>query len=322
MTEKTNHFKLGVFVLVGVGLLVVGILAFGARNYFKTVTLFETYMEGDVDGLSVGSLVELRGVPVGKVRSMNFSWNVYQESQPGYVVVVFEIQDDISPLPPGRERNEIIEKAVNRGLRARVKAQGITGTCILSLEYLDPANNPPAKVPWTPRNTYIPSAPGLFGELMASIERSLGNIEKLDFASINALLQSDLKSVNHVLNHVDEVDFGSLSTNANSLLVELRISNTRLKALLARTDGTVADMHLEKLSLDLDALVSQAEESLGRLEPGLANIDFDALNQTLQNARQVLQEMDGAARELKRYPSGFLFGSPPPKLRETEPIEK
>jgi len=322
MTEKANHFKIGIFVLTGTGLLMLGILAFGARSYFKTWSLFETYMEGDVNGLSVGSPVELRGVPVGKVRRMNFSWNEYQESEPGYVVVVFEILDDISPLPPGRARSEVIQNAVNRGLRARVKAQGITGTCILSLEYLDPANNPPAKPPWTPKHTYIPSAPGLFGELLASIERSLRNLEKLDFGKINELLQGDLKSVGRVLGNVDEVDFGCLSTNATMLLSEVRDSNAQLKILLAHADGAVKDLRLEKLSGDMDALVGQMSDILGRLRPGLANIDFDSLNAALLNARQVLHQMDGAVRELKRYPSGFLFGNPPPQVHEAQPPRK
>jgi len=44
-----------------------------------------------VSGLSVGSAVELRGVRVGKVTSIGFSWNDYQDASPGYVVVVFEI---------------------------------------------------------------------------------------------------------------------------------------------------------------------------------------------------------------------------------------
>ena len=37
-------------------------------------------MVGDVIGLTVGSPVELRGVHVGKVRSINFSWAEYVET--------------------------------------------------------------------------------------------------------------------------------------------------------------------------------------------------------------------------------------------------
>ena len=49
--------------------------------------MFETYTTGDVDGLSVGSVVKLRGVAVGKVTEIGFSWNMYEVGQPACVVV-------------------------------------------------------------------------------------------------------------------------------------------------------------------------------------------------------------------------------------------
>ena len=140
-----------------------GLLVFGVWSNLKKSSLFETYVTTDVSGLSVGSAVELRGVRVGKVTSIGFSWNEYQDASPGYVVVVFEMNDDVSILPPGKERSERLQKAIEHGLRACPKALGVTGTCILSLEFLNPAENPPLQVAWMPRHTYIPSAPGLIG---------------------------------------------------------------------------------------------------------------------------------------------------------------
>jgi phospholipid/cholesterol/gamma-HCH transport system substrate-binding protein len=322
MSTPTNNFKLGLFVLCGLSILIAGILAFGARSYFEPTSIFETYVEGDVAGLAVGSAVELRGVRVGKVKSINFSWNEYQETQPSYVVVDFEMRNDVTPLPPGKARSEMIQSAVQRGLRARLKGQGITGTSILSLEYLNPSENPPAQVPWKPKYTYIPAAPGQFGELLASIEKTLHNVERLDFVAINQLLQGDLKSAGQVLDKVDQVDFGGISTNANSLLTELRSSNTRLKTLIGDTDDTVRKMKLEKLSRDVDGLVGQLRETIAKLEPGLANIDFDALNQTLENARRAIHDLDDVLLELKQYPSGFLFGKPPAAVKQAQPPAK
>jgi ABC-type transporter Mla subunit MlaD len=322
MNTATNHFKLGLFTLCGLSLLIAGILAFGARSYFEATSSFETYVEGDVNGLVVGSPVELRGVRVGKVTRIDFSWNEYQETQPSYIVVEFEMRNNVTPLPPGAARREMLQSAIKQGLRARLKSLGITGTSILSLEYLNPTENPMAQVPWTPKHAYIPAAPGQFGEMLASIEKTLRNVERLDFGTINQLLQGDLKSVGHVLDRVDEMDFGGLSTNANSLLTELRGSSTKLKSLIEDTDDTVKRMKLEKLTQDLDGLVGQLRATVDKLEPGLANIDFDALNQTLTNAHRTMRDLDDAVLELKQYPSGFLFGKPPPPLKEVQPPAK
>jgi ABC-type transporter Mla subunit MlaD len=285
MSTATNHFKLGLFTLCGLAILIAGVLAFGARSYFEPTSLFETYVEGDVTGLAVGSAVELRGVQVGKVTHISFSWSEYQESTPSYVVVEFEMRNDVTPLPPGEARSEMLESAVKRGLRARLKSQGVTGTSILSLEYLSPDENPPVQVPWTPKHTYIPAAPGQLGELLTSLEKTLRNVEQLNFSNINQLVQGDLKSAGQVLDKVNQVDFGSLGTNANALLTESRVT-------------------------------------ISQLQPALANIDFNALNQTLENAQRTVHDLDDVVAELKNYPSGFLFGSPPPPVKKNQPSAK
>jgi paraquat-inducible protein B len=261
-------------------------------------------------------------VQVGKVTRIGFSWIEYQLTQPSYIVVEFEVQDNVSPAPPGGSHWDQLKLEVDRGLRARLKSKGITGTTILSLEYLDPANNPPVQVPWTPRHIYIPAAPGQFVEILAAIEKSLRNVEQIDFGDINRLVQDDLKSAGRVLNKADQVDLQGLSTNANALLTELRESNTKLQSVIKDTDDTVKKIKLEKLTRDLDGLVGQLQNTVATLQPGLANIDFDAVNQTLANAQRTIRDMDDVLSELKSYPSGFIFGSPPPAVNEVQPPAK
>lgn len=318
MSQPVNNFKLGLFTLCGLALLIAGILAFGLRAYFQPTSEFETYISGDVTGLTVGSAVELRGVNVGKVTHIDFSWTEYQFTQPSYIVVDFEMRNDIAPGSPSAARDTLLQNAIKRGLRARIKAKGITGASILSIEYVNPADNPPVQVPWTPKYTYIPSAPSEFGELLASVQKTLRHLESLDFNTMNRLLVSDLKSAGDVLSNARQFDFGSLSTNANSLLADLQDSNTRLKSLLQDTDDTVQKAKLERLSHDLDGLVEQLQDTVSRVEPGLANLDFNALNQTLANARQTILDLDEVLSELKEYPSGFLFGAPPPPVKGVE----
>ena len=72
MSVKTHHFRIGLFVLAG-GLLLIGALfALGLKSYFGKRHLFETYVMGKVENLSVGALVTLRGVTIGKVSSIEF----------------------------------------------------------------------------------------------------------------------------------------------------------------------------------------------------------------------------------------------------------
>jgi ABC-type transporter Mla subunit MlaD len=322
MSAKTNNFKLGLFTLVGIGLLVTGVLAFGTWSSFEKKSLFETYVPGDVSGLSVGSAVEFRGVRVGKVTHIGFSWNEYQDTQPGCVVVVFEIKDDVFVTPLGNAWREQLQAAIDRGLRARLKAQGVTGTCIVSLEYLDPVENPVMKFSWTPERTFIPSAPGLFGDLLVSLQRVLHRLDRVDITALDQMAQTDLTGVDHVLKKVERVDFESFSTNATALLQQLRGSTAKLDSFIDDTDGTLKKLQLEKLARDADALVEQLNDTINKLEPGLTSVDFDSLNQTLARARQAIQNIDDVLSELKEDPSGFIFGRPPPRLKEVQPPNK
>jgi hypothetical protein len=185
------------------------------------------------------------------------------------------------------------------------------------------------KYSWTPKRTFIPSAPGLFGELLVSLQRALRRLDRLDISALNQMAQTDLKSVNRVLEKVERVDFENLSTNAtalltnaSALLVDARRSTAKLDNFIDDTDGTVKKMQLEKLTKDADVLVEQLQDTISKLEPGLTSVDFDSLNQTLIKARQAIQNMNDVLDELKKYPSGFIFGQPPPRLKEVQPANK
>src|SRR5215469_15523318 len=144
MSSKPNDFKLGLFVLIGVAILFAGFFIFGASHWFQHKTLQETYIAGNVDGLKVGSQVTLRGVPVGQVTTIDFTWNIYHRTEPRYVYVEFEVNKKVSLAAPGAEYRQLVEEEVRKGLRARVKSQGLaSGSSIVSLEYLNPAEYPP-----------------------------------------------------------------------------------------------------------------------------------------------------------------------------------
>ena len=50
----------------------------------------------------------------------------------------------------------------------------------------------------------------------------------------------------------------------------------------------------------------------------LSAIDVRALNDTLSGTREAARSLNEALEELKRYPSGFLLGGPPPQPQGLE----
>ena len=109
MSAKANQLRIGVFVVVGVAILAGALFLFGIRSAFERMYHFETYVTGDVLGLTKGSAVKLRGVDVGKVTEIGFSWRFYKNANPRCVVVRFGIDERVSPLPVGEEFERLDE---------------------------------------------------------------------------------------------------------------------------------------------------------------------------------------------------------------------
>ena len=175
MSQKPNHFRIGLFVLGGIVLLLAGLFVFGIRSSFEKRHKLVTYVPGDVEGLAIGSPVKLKGVAVGEVTGLHFSWNRYPGTKTPCVIVEFEIKDSVSPVPivANADFDSVVKQNVAYGLRAIVKSQGITGTSFVELELLDPAKNPPFAYDWpAPRYPYVPSAPTEVGQLLASVKRT------------------------------------------------------------------------------------------------------------------------------------------------------
>ncbi|MEP7125951.1 MAG: mammalian cell entry protein, partial [Byssovorax sp.] len=62
MSAPTNHWKLGLFVVVGVVLTLTTVAVLGARSLRKEVSRYVSYFDESVQGLEVGSPIKFRGV--------------------------------------------------------------------------------------------------------------------------------------------------------------------------------------------------------------------------------------------------------------------
>jgi len=213
----------------------------------------------------------------------------------------------------------VVELAVRRGLRARVKGQGITGTSIVSLEFLDPKENPPPEIDFTPRHYYIPSAPSQFGQMLASIEKSLRQLEELDFGKISDNLTNVLQSVDGVLTKLEAVEFRRIGADVLRLTEELRNTNTKLQDLVESVAHTVGDMKLDTVARNADGLLSELRDTNTRLQAVLDHLAATPIEEAAAGVRQAAQNLDEAISILKDYPSGFLFGKPPPPARSVKP---
>ncbi len=312
MSEKASQLRIGIFVVVGVAIVLAALFAFGIRNAFEPTHKFETYVLGEVNGLSLGSVVKLRGVEVGKVTEIGFSWILYDTIKPPRCVVVrFEVKEEYSPFQTRAELDKQLINIVNDGMRAVVQPEGITGTSILALVNLDPKKYPPLEVPWTPKYGYIPSAPSEFGQILASLNQTLSHLEKLDVDRLVQSLDRTLMSADAALKQISQLDVRRISDGINSVVADAGVAVGEIRGLLQDARATLNGMRLQEVGKDADALIDNLDARLSQLIDKLSGIDVRALNDTLAGTRDAARNLNDAIEDLKKYPSGFLLGGPP-----------
>lgn len=352
MSLKANYFKLGLFVIGAVAALAIVLIIIGSGRAFQPKVTIETYFNESVQGLDLGSKVKYRGVVIGEVTRITFTYTVYQLDKPiadrmRYVLIEMQLQPK---LLGGRAANEItsIDTAkieVARGLRVRSSPQGITGTNYLEMDYIEP---PPPLLPidWVPENPYIPSARSTVTALINSATEIMDKLQKLDIdgtlVNLNRLLVTtndrvaaiDTKALSTRADRVltkmeaslDSVDTKRLSEEAIALLAELRESNANLQHILNNPatkqlpdDLAAAIARIRTLVEDpnLPKAIANLNRSLGRLDRIIGTGETD-IAVTIDNLRQITDNLRDLSADTKRYPANVIFGEPPAPLERAK----
>jgi len=318
MSVKTHNFRIGLFVLAGALLLIGALFAVGLKAYFGKRDVFETYVTGKVENLSVGALVTLRGVTIGKVSSIEFIGTEYPEYQEQYVVIHFEVPKGAVWRAATANIQQTLDVEIARGLRARVQGQGFLGANIVVLEYVDPGLYPVEPVPWTPKHYYIPSAPNQFNRVMASLEKSLRRVEDLDLAGLMDRAKALVDAANRLAGNVNRIDFGHLGTNAGSLLVEFRETTRGLQRTIEDAQSAINGADLPAISRSTAAMEAKLSSAAQELRHVLASVDTGELNSSLANVRAATDELIVLLHNLEQRPSSLLFSKPPKPVSDLE----
>jgi ABC-type transporter Mla subunit MlaD len=348
MSVRANYFKLGLFVIGAAVSLVVLLIIVGSGRALQQKITIETYFNESVQGLDIGSKVKYRGVVIGEVTKITFTYVRYQQDKPmserlRYVLVEAQLQPK---LLGGRVANEItgpesMPAEVEKGLRVRSAPQGITGTNYLEMDYIDP---PPPLLPfdWTPENAYVPSAPSTVTALINSVSEIMDRLHRLDIegtlANLNtlmittnkridtldtkALTERTLRVLAKVESSLDQLAVKKLSDEAVALLAEVRKTNEDVKKLVANPalqklpeDAAATLQSFRNLASDpkLAKSIANMERMLARLDRILGAGETD-LASTIENLHQITDNLRELTEDTKRYPANVLFGSPPPPL--------
>lgn len=313
MSRKANYFKIGAFVIIGFAIAVIGIVVFGAGEFFRHKIMIETYFDQSVQGLNVGAPLKYQGVQVGNVKEIGFAFNYYPTSYT-YVVVRAEIQQELvgqrkslGRIPTEEERTSRIKELIEQGLRLQLDSQGITGVAFLNMVNLDPKRYPPLKIDWQSESLYIPSAPGVITQITEVLENLTSMLETIDIKGITDNLDKLLMNTNKV---IDDAQIAAISQDIRGLLEALKNSSNKLGSIL---ESKEVQQTLSNLSQTLEN-VNITSRKLGRF----TSSQREELDRILEDIRLTSENLRELTDTAKRYPSWFLLGNPPPPLNEVK----
>lgn len=312
MSSQPNYFKIGVFVLAAFALLAGALIFLGAGSAFRPKVYLETYIDGTVQGIDIGSPVKFRGVSIGRISRIDFCFNEYGPSPDGarsdYVYLEMEVNVQLFDKMFIEDLKPVLDEAVKQGLRVMLQPQGITGLNFAELNYVpEKQQPPPLNIWWTPRHHYIPSAPGTLTSLLDSVNKIMDMVKALDVKDTmheaGATLQTFNTALQKFSGSLDKLELDKISGDLQALLAELRAKVDKIPVEDLSADGKRMMDSITVASRELQTLVDTMQTN-----PAL---NADAMNNIVSDLQATAKNFRVLSENLREYPSQLLFGQPP-----------
>lgn len=304
---KSGYFRVGLFAFVGTALVVSLLAVLGAGSIFRRYDFAETYFDQSVQGLSVGSPVLYRGVPLGSVAEIGHCGRKYGETDFGdYVYVKVRIEAATNSRAGVRSAMTELDERVERGLRVRLAAQGITGISVLEADFVDPEENPVLEFDWDPEHLYIPSARSTMvriEEAIVAVSDIAQKLRRIDYEAMGENLSEILAGVETI---VDGFDPEGLRGDISGILADVREMTEQIHTIVSdpvitgfpeRADGILG--HVEGSAAELEAMIRELSP-MGRDIGAELREASDGMKRVVDQLDSLLasEEVAGAVDEL------------------------
>ncbi len=279
------------------------------------------YFEGSVRGLTVGSPVEFRGIPIGQVLDINMEYD--SEKKAFLIPVLIDIEQE--RIKVVGEMNQADYKMRNdylvaQGMRAQLKTGSlITGQLYVELDFHPDAE--PAQINWQGRYPQMPTVPTSMDEITTSLTQLLKKLEKLPIEQIGNDLRDTIQGAKRLVNSA-ELQEAIAALNA-TLNQAQQFAATLNKVITPELRSAVANLnttleHTRKLARNFDrTVVPQLDATLQEAQATLKAIKGSVSKDSplYYELMRVFKELTGAARSirvmadyLERNPDALIYG--------------
>lgn len=326
--NKQKEFLTGLFILLGVALLLTMLFFLGLSDIFTEKVIVRTGFSESVQGLSRGSAVKYRGVPIGTVTGI-------------YILVkenIIQIDMEIDPACFASERprhrfsmddfNRFFRSEIKeKGLRARLEMVGITGMKYIDFDYFA---KPGAPIAAQPRFTgpkgiyYIPAVNSQMKDIVGTLTLAVDRLSRIRFERISEQLESALTGMGQLLNSQEiRSTIARINDTAENLEVSTRAISTVLSE--SRIQGVVKSLEqnlsaLRELQNALALVMEQAKipETASDFRRTLNEVSDSRkeIDDTMQQLSRTLEAIRVLADNLSTDPASLLRGKQQKTVRK------
>ncbi len=313
---KANYFKFGVFLVLATALIVAAVVILGAGAFEPAGVYFETYFDSSVSGLSPGAPVEMQGVEIGQVESIEFAGQVYdipadlvkQLGMARLVRVTFSVDRRFAGELTTAERQARRSREVDSGLRVRLESNLITGQGYLQGTYVDPNRFAVPELAWETEFPFVPSVPSQIATLKDSVDRILAKLDELDLQRVLNHIDDLILTTNRA---IEDANVAALREQARALLVDARSKvqaidtekiGKQVEGLVANADGAVKDVRAKIEVVHAEKISQQIENSLAALDRAITDANVAALAQEARNLFAEARATNNHLQELLARP--------------------
>lgn len=322
METRASYFLVGVFVLALLTSLFGFVVWLSRVELQEESTYYYVYFDGSVTGLSVGSTVRYRGVPVGTVND----------------IAIDSAKVELIQVTLSLKRGTPIKTDTV----ASLQLQGITGLSFVQLTG-GTRDAPPLEPPPGKRRATIPSKRSAIEQVFENAPELLTQLGAVAVRAAEVLSPENQKQISAILENL-AVFSGTLARSSGSIetivndsaatLSDLRRTAESLNQLAVQLTGLSSELggDARKFFADTSQLTRDANATIGdvrktaqafsRLADDLDKIvatsgtpirDFTSnglyeLSQFVSEARTLVASLTRLAYQLERDPARFLFG--------------
>jgi paraquat-inducible protein B len=298
MSTSARALRVGLFLVLGLALLVVAIAFVVGGKLFSSTEQIQMRFAGSVYGLRVGSPVVLRGVTIGSVSGIGLGLNgqsgqieipVTARLDAALISQLGQAGNSTAPAPqPGARQT--LQDLIHQGLSARLATQSLlTGQLYVDLD----VRPDPLRLSTAKQSAGVPEVP----TLPTTLQALQAQLEEVD---LKAALKdvSAIASATRVL--LQDPQLKNTMANAAQLTAELRVLTTSMQRelgpLSAATQQTLADARVTAHSLSEAA--THIAQTAQRLDTTLA-----ADSPLLQSFQRTTRELAATAISLREASS-------------------